>query len=165
MCIWNALARRRHWPRAWPVCGRAAVLVQLGLGGDMTVPMQALTAKEITLRGSFRFHEEFFTAVKLMQSGAITVDHLITHSFPMQRRRPSLHDRQRPQPGDEGAAPVLGLPKPGQTWRAAFTFSPQQAGCPVWAGRAMLCWSAYIAARRRPRRSRLLLHARPNAGC
>ena len=58
-------------------------LVQLGLGGDMTVPMQAVTAKEITLRGSFRFHEEFFTAVKLMQAGAITVDHLITHSFPM----------------------------------------------------------------------------------
>jgi L-idonate 5-dehydrogenase len=58
------------------------VLVQLGLGGDMTVPMQALTAKEITLRGSFRFHEEFFTAVKLMQSGEIALDHLITHSFP-----------------------------------------------------------------------------------
>ena len=58
------------------------ILVQLGLGGDMPVPMQALTAKEITLRGSFRFHEEFFTAVKLMQSSAITVDHLITHSFP-----------------------------------------------------------------------------------
>ena len=59
------------------------VLVQLGLGGDMTVPMQALTAKEITLRGSFRFHEEFFTAVKLMQSGDIALDHLITHSFPI----------------------------------------------------------------------------------
>ncbi|MDG0983827.1 MAG: L-idonate 5-dehydrogenase [Planktomarina sp.] len=59
------------------------VLVQLGLGGDMTVPMQALTAKEITLRGSFRFHEEFFTAVKLMQSGEIALDHLITHSFPI----------------------------------------------------------------------------------
>ena len=59
------------------------VLVQLGLGGDMTVPMQALTAKEITLRGSFRFHEEFFTAVKLMQSGEIVLDHLITHSFPI----------------------------------------------------------------------------------
>jgi L-idonate 5-dehydrogenase len=57
-------------------------LVQLGLGGDMAVPMQALTAKEITLRGSFRFHEEFFTAVKLMQSGAITLDHLITPQLP-----------------------------------------------------------------------------------
>jgi L-idonate 5-dehydrogenase len=56
-------------------------LVQLGLGGDMTVPMQAMTAKEITLRGSFRFHPEFATAVEMMQSGLIVVDPLITHSF------------------------------------------------------------------------------------
>ena len=56
-------------------------LVQLGLGGDMTVPMQALTAKEITLRGSFRFHEEFGTAVAMMRAGLIEVDALITHSF------------------------------------------------------------------------------------
>ena len=56
-------------------------LVQLGLGGDMTVPMQAMTAKEITLRGSFRFHPEFATAVRMMQSGLINVDPLITHSF------------------------------------------------------------------------------------
>ena len=58
-----------------------ATLVQLGLGGDMTVPMQAMTAKEITLRGSFRFHEEFATAVQMMQRGLIKVDPLITHSF------------------------------------------------------------------------------------
>ena len=56
-------------------------LVQLGLGGDMTVPMQAMTAKEITLRGSFRFHPEFATAVQLMQGGLIDVRPLITHSF------------------------------------------------------------------------------------
>lgn len=57
------------------------ILVQLGLGGDMTVPMQAMTAKEITLRGSFRFHSEFATAVQMMQYGLIKVDPLITHSF------------------------------------------------------------------------------------
>lgn len=56
-------------------------IVQLGMGGDMTVPMQAITAKELTLRGSFRFHEEFATAVRYMQSGLIKVDRLITHSF------------------------------------------------------------------------------------
>lgn len=56
-------------------------LVQLGLGGDMTVPMQAMTAKEIILRGSFRFHSEFATAVMMMQSQLIVVDPLITHSF------------------------------------------------------------------------------------
>ena len=37
----------------------AGQLIQLGLGGDMNVPMQALTAKEISLKGSFRFHFEF----------------------------------------------------------------------------------------------------------
>lgn len=58
-------------------------LVQLGLGGDMTVPMQAMTAKEISLKGSFRFHSEFATAVKLMLSGLIKVDPLITESFDM----------------------------------------------------------------------------------
>ena len=56
-------------------------LIQLGLGGDMTIPMQALTAKEIKLRGSFRFHSEFATAVQMMQSGLIKVDQLITHRF------------------------------------------------------------------------------------
>lgn len=55
-------------------------IVQLGLGGDMTVPMQALTAKELQLRGSFRFHEEFFTGVGLMRKGLIDVKPLITHT-------------------------------------------------------------------------------------
>ena len=47
----------------------------------MTVPMQALTAKEIVLRGSFRFHSEFSVAVEMMRSGLIYVDQLVTHSF------------------------------------------------------------------------------------
>lgn len=56
-------------------------IVQLGLGGDMTIPMQAMTAKEITLRGSFRFHSEFPVAVEMMQKKLINVDPLLTHSF------------------------------------------------------------------------------------
>jgi L-idonate 5-dehydrogenase len=60
-----------------------ATLVQLGLGGDMQVPMQSLTAKEIILRGSFRFHPEFAIAVGMMQKGLIDVKPLITHSLPL----------------------------------------------------------------------------------
>ena len=56
------------------------VVMQLGLGGDMTIPMQALTAKELDLRGSFRFHEEFGMAVSLMQQGIIDVKPLISHT-------------------------------------------------------------------------------------
>lgn len=55
-------------------------IVQLGLGGDMTLPVQTLTAKELSLIGSFRFHTEFFTAVSLMQKGLIDVKPLISHT-------------------------------------------------------------------------------------
>lgn len=59
------------------------VIVQLGLGGDMSLPIMAITAKELDLRGSFRFHEEFAVAVKLMQGGLIDVKPLITHTLPL----------------------------------------------------------------------------------
>ena len=59
------------------------VLVQLGLGGEMTVPINLVTAKEITVVGSFRFHDEFAKAVALMQSGAVDPSPLLTHTFPM----------------------------------------------------------------------------------
>lgn len=57
------------------------VIVQLGLGGDMTLPVQAMTAKELRLHGSFRFHEEFFTGVELMRKGLIDVKPLITQTL------------------------------------------------------------------------------------
>ncbi|MBX2836629.1 MAG: L-idonate 5-dehydrogenase [Gammaproteobacteria bacterium] len=57
-----------------------SVLMQLGLGGDMNLPMMQITAKEIDLRGSFRFHSEFQLAVELMSSGLVDVKPLITHS-------------------------------------------------------------------------------------
>lgn len=57
------------------------VVMQLGLSGDMSVPMMQITAKELDLRGSFRFHEEFSMAVQLMQSGLIDVKPLISHTF------------------------------------------------------------------------------------
>jgi L-idonate 5-dehydrogenase len=56
-------------------------LVQVGIGGDMTIPMQTVTAKELTLRGSFRFHGEFAIAVEMMQKGLIDVTPLMTHKF------------------------------------------------------------------------------------
>lgn len=60
------------------------VILQLGLGGDMTLPMMQLTAKELDLRGSFRFHEEFAAAVALMRGGWIDVKPLITHTLPLE---------------------------------------------------------------------------------
>lgn len=59
------------------------VIVQLGLGGDMTLPVQAMTAKELQMRGSFRFHSEFFMGVELMQKGLIDAKPLITDTVRM----------------------------------------------------------------------------------
>lgn len=60
------------------------VVLQLGLGGDMTLPMMLITSREIDLRGSFRFHEEFATAVRLMQSGLVDVKPLISETLPLE---------------------------------------------------------------------------------
>lgn len=59
-------------------------ILQLGLGGDMSLPMMQITAKELRLCGSFRFHEEFATAVQLMVSGLVDLKPLITHTLPLE---------------------------------------------------------------------------------
>lgn len=68
---------------AVPALRPGATMVQLGLGGDMVLPVQAMTAKELVMKGSFRFHAEFFSAVALMRSGRIDVAPLVTHSKPL----------------------------------------------------------------------------------
>jgi L-idonate 5-dehydrogenase len=56
-------------------------LVQLGLGGDITLPIGALVTREVEWIGAFRFHEEFATAVDWINSGRLPLDNLITHRF------------------------------------------------------------------------------------
>jgi L-idonate 5-dehydrogenase len=68
---------------AIPAMRPRGIIVQLGLGGDMSLPMMAITAKELDLRGSFRFHAEFPLAVALMQQGRVDVKPLISHSLPL----------------------------------------------------------------------------------
>jgi len=58
-----------------------AVIVQLGLGGDMALPINTIVAKELELRGSFRFHEEFGWAVRMMQQRLIDPSALITQTY------------------------------------------------------------------------------------
>lgn len=58
------------------------VIVQVGLGGDMTLPLNTIVAKEFDLRGAFRFHEEFAIAVELLNKGLIDVKPLISATLP-----------------------------------------------------------------------------------
>jgi L-idonate 5-dehydrogenase len=57
-----------------------ATILQLGLGGDMTLPMMQITAKELVIKGSFRFHTEYATALSLMQKRLIDVRPLISET-------------------------------------------------------------------------------------
>ena len=62
-----------------------ATIVQLGLGADATLPLNVLVAKEITLRGTFRFAEEFALAAEVIGAGRINVAPLLTEVLPMAR--------------------------------------------------------------------------------
>ncbi|MGI4777690.1 MAG: L-idonate 5-dehydrogenase [Janthinobacterium lividum] len=54
------------------------IIVQVGLGGEMTLPINTIVAKEFDLRGAFRFHEEFAVAVELLNKGLVDVKPLIS---------------------------------------------------------------------------------------
>ncbi|MBD0413914.1 L-idonate 5-dehydrogenase [Oryzicola mucosus] len=65
----------------------SGIIVQLGLGGEMTLPINTIVAKELQLRGTFRFHSEFAQAVDLMGQGLIDVKPLITATLPFTEAR------------------------------------------------------------------------------
>ena len=68
---------------AIPAARPGATIVQLGLGGDATLPLNTLVAKELQLRGTFRFDREFEWAVGFISSGAIDVAPLLTEIIPL----------------------------------------------------------------------------------
>jgi L-idonate 5-dehydrogenase len=60
-----------------------SVLVQLGLGGDVSIPQNLVVAKEIEMRGTFRFHEEFALAVDLINTRRVDLKPLMSGTFPI----------------------------------------------------------------------------------
>ena len=77
----------------------AGIVVQIGIaGGEMTLPMNLVVAKEIELRGTFRFHEEFALAVALIGGGLVDVMPLLTETVPLEDARAAFElaaDRSR----------------------------------------------------------------------
>ena len=74
------------------------VVVQLGLGGDVSIPQNVVVGKELSICGSFRFHSEFKLAVQLINQGRVDLAPLITRAFPMSEAREAFElasDRRR----------------------------------------------------------------------
>ncbi|MBF6618094.1 MAG: L-idonate 5-dehydrogenase [Candidimonas sp.] len=63
----------------------AGTLVQVGVAGDVAVPINLLVGKEIVLRGSHRFDVEYQQAVRLIDSGRIDVKPIITATYPLEQ--------------------------------------------------------------------------------
>lgn len=59
------------------------IFVQVGTGGEVSLPLSVMVSKELDFRGSFRFHEEFGQAVKLLNQRRADLSPLISHSLPL----------------------------------------------------------------------------------
>jgi L-idonate 5-dehydrogenase len=74
------------------------IVVQLGLGGDVSLPQNVVVAKELSVCGSFRFHAEFGLAVRLLNEGRVDMAPMVTGAFPIARAREAFElasDRKR----------------------------------------------------------------------
>jgi L-idonate 5-dehydrogenase len=73
-------------------------LLQVGLGGEMTLPINTIVAKELALIGTFRFHEEYALAVEMLAKGLLDVRPLVTATLPLAEARAAFDlasDRRR----------------------------------------------------------------------
>ena len=74
------------------------VVVQLGLGGDVSIAQNLVVSKELSICGSFRFHAEFALAVQLINQRRVDLSPVITRAFPLTEARQAFElasDRQR----------------------------------------------------------------------
>lgn len=60
------------------------VIIQVGVTGDTPIPLNLLVGKEIALLGTHRFDVEFAQAVHLINTGALNLDAMVTHRFPLE---------------------------------------------------------------------------------
>jgi len=59
-------------------------IVQIGVSGEIPIPLNAIVGKELQIHGTQRFHEEFGIAVDLISSRKIDVRPIISHSLPLE---------------------------------------------------------------------------------
>jgi len=58
-------------------------IVQVGVTGDLPLPINLIVGKEISIVGSHRFDSEYAQAVRLIDNGEIAVKRIISQTFPI----------------------------------------------------------------------------------
>lgn len=84
-CVLECSGNERALVAAFDVLKPGGTIVQVGTGGSITMPINVLVAKEFELRGTFRFHEEFALAAKLIGSRKVDVRPLITETMALDK--------------------------------------------------------------------------------
>lgn len=80
--MFEASGSEKALVQAFDAVRPGAVVVQVGLGGTVGLPINTVVAKELELRGTFRFHEEFALAVGFISKGLVDVKPLISGVLP-----------------------------------------------------------------------------------
>ncbi len=84
--------------------GGTVVIVGLGDNSTYQVPMVELAVKELDLKGIFRYVYTYPAAINLLTSGAVDLDPMITHHFPMGDMLTGFEYAER---GTDGAVKVM----------------------------------------------------------
>jgi L-iditol 2-dehydrogenase len=86
-CSGSAAALRA----ALPALDRAGRVVLVGMGADeVTIDVSLVQSRELWITGTFRYANTYPTALALIGSGAVAVDAILTHSFPLARTEDAL---------------------------------------------------------------------------
>ncbi len=80
--LFEASGNQRALVSAFDALRPRGIVMQVGLGGEMTLPINTIVAKEFDLRGAFRFHAEFAVAVELLNKKLVDVKPLISATLP-----------------------------------------------------------------------------------
>jgi L-idonate 5-dehydrogenase len=73
-------------------------IIQVGVSGDLPLPINLIVGKEIALVGTHRFHDEFAEAVALINGQSLPLGRIVTHAFPLDRVQEAMEtaaDRSR----------------------------------------------------------------------
>lgn len=83
--LFEASGNEQALVRSLDVIRPRGIVVQVGVGGQMTLPMNAVVTKELNIRGTFRFDSEFQLAVDLMDRRLIDLTPLASATLPFER--------------------------------------------------------------------------------
>lgn len=96
--MFEAAGSARTIARAAMTVARGGTIVQIGQGAEAILQMSQFVTREISLKGAFRFDDEFALAVTLIDQKRIDVGALLTGTFPIEDVREAFEmasDKER----------------------------------------------------------------------